>query len=104
MADEFSFDISGVEEACAMLDRVPKETVKVAFAQSLAAAAVPIVEELNWRTPSRSEIFNEETFSPILGTAEKGSLKASLRTDVEISADGQGGVASINFGKQGHVA
>ena len=87
MADEFGIEVSGIEEACAMLDRVPKETVKVGFMRGLSAAAVPIVENLEALTPVR-----------------KGKLKRALRTDVAIDADGKGGVASINFGNQGHVA
>lgn len=87
MAEEFSIAISGIDEACAMLDRVPKETVKVAFSRALAAAAVPIVETLNATTP-------EDT----------GELVDHLRTDIAISADGKGGKASINFGDQGYIA
>jgi HK97 gp10 family phage protein len=88
MADEFSISISGIDEACALLDRVPKETARVGIARSLAAAAVPIVEAVDARTP--------------VGATEE--LKAALNTDISLDSDGYGGSASINFGKQGHVA
>jgi hypothetical protein len=87
MPDEFSFNISGIEEACAMLDRVPKETAKVGIARALAAAAVPIVQAVEAVTPEIT-----------------GDLKKALRTDIGLDTDSYGGYACINFGNQGHVA
>lgn len=103
--EEFGISVSGIEEACAVLDRVPKETARVGIARSLAAAAVPIVEAVDVRTPvsAKDELWDDETFSSIPGTGT-GSLKKALRTDIYMDAGGYGGVASINFGKQGHVA
>ena len=87
MAEEFSVDISGIEETCAMLDRLPVNVAKRAFAGALAAAAVPIVEAL-------------EASTPVL----RGDLKAAIVTDIFVDAQGKGGQASIGFGKEGHVA
>jgi len=87
MADEFSITISGIEETCAMLDKAPRNIVKAAYARALTAAAVPVVEALEARTP-----------------VEHGDLKAAVVTDVAIDAVGKGGFASIGFGKEGHVA
>jgi len=103
--EEFDISVSGVGEACAMLDRVPKETARVGFARALAAAAVPIVEAVDVLTPvsAKNELWDDETFSSIPGTGT-GSLKKALHTDVYLDSDGYRGVASINFGRQGHVA
>jgi HK97 gp10 family phage protein len=87
MAEEFSMTVSGIEETCAMLEAAPRNIAKAAFARALAAAAVPVVKALEARTP-----------------ADTGKLKASIVTDVAVDAAGGGGIASIGFGKQGHVA
>lgn len=84
---DFGFNISGIEEACAMLDRVPKETVKIAFARALAAAAVPIVAAVRSHAPVHT-----------------GEMIAKLKADVLIDSEGKGGKVSINFGKEGHTA
>lgn len=96
--------ITGIEEVCAFFDAAPKNIVKVAFGKALTAAAVPIVESLESRIPSRNNLFDEESFRSLEGTAESGTLKDALVTDVALSQDGKGGVASIGFGKMGHVA
>src|ERR1051326_314947 len=105
MADEFEIEITGIEEACAMLDRVPKETAKVGIARALAAGAVPIVQAVDVATPvsEKNEQWDEEGFREIPGTGT-GQLKSALHTDVYLHEDGFGGTASINFGKMGHVA
>jgi HK97 gp10 family phage protein len=79
--------ISGIEEVCRNLDGLPKSIVKQAFARALTAACVPIVQELNTRTP-------EDT----------GDLVDHLMTDIAIDSEGRGGMASIGFGKEGWKA
>ena len=93
MADEFSITVSGIEDACAMLDRVPKETARVGVARGLAAAAVPIFEAVV------SEYKAHGTQTPATG-----KMMRALRTDIAMDANGYSGVASINFGREGHKA
>jgi len=87
-----------------MLTAAPKRIAKAAFARALAAAAVPVVEALEPRIPSRNNLFDEENFKPLEGTAESGTLKDALVTDVSIDAEGKGGRASIGFGSKGYIA
>lgn len=101
--EEFSYVIRGIEEACAMIDKIPEDIVRVGMIRSLTAGSVPIMKAVDVRTPVRAELFNEETFSPI-GDKASGKLKRALRTDIYLTDDGRGGVASINFGPQGYVA
>ncbi len=85
MAEEIQ--IRGIEEVCALLDSAPSRIVKHAFARALAAAAVPIVQELEARAP-----------------AHTGDMKAHLIADIAVDQDGKGGQAQIGFGKQGYIA
>jgi len=95
MPDGFSVEISGIEEACAMLRIAPEAIRRAAFARALAAAAVPVVEALQAWTPVaelQAGMFDEP-----------GSLAAHIVTDIALDDD-RGGVASIGFGKYGAVA
>src|ERR1019366_2288273 len=95
--DGFDIEISGIEEACAMLDRVPVETRKIGFARALAAAAVPVVNELRAWTPVAEY--------PADMYASPGSLLDNMVTDISIDEAGQGGIASVGFsGGYGHIA
>jgi hypothetical protein len=95
--DGFDIEISGIEESCAMLDRVPVETRKIGFARALAAAAVPVVNELRAWTPVAAY--------PGGMFAKPGSLLDNMVTDVAIDEAGQGGFASVGFsGGYGHIA
>jgi Bacteriophage HK97-gp10, putative tail-component len=104
VADEL-IKITGIDEVCAMLTAAPKNIVRGAYGKALAAAAVPIVEALEPRIPSRNNLFDEESFRPLAGTAEEGTLKDALVTDIAIDEEGKGGVLSVGFGgKAGHIA
>jgi HK97 gp10 family phage protein len=96
--------VTGIDEVCAFFDAAPKDIVRTTFGKALSAAAVPIVQELEPRIPSRNNLFDEESFRELAGTAVEGTLKDNLVTDIALSDDGKGGVASIGFGKAGHVA
>lgn len=87
MSDEMSIEITGIQEVQHLLDTAPERIVKHAFAKSLAAAAVPVVQELQMRTP-----------------VEHGDLKAHIMTDIAIDANGKGGSAAVGFGREGHKA
>lgn len=105
MDDDFSFSISGIEEACAIMDRVPEDIVRVGMVRALTAASVPILAAVDVRTPvsAKNELWDDEAFRAIPGTGT-GDLKKALHADIELFDDGQGGQASINFGNQGYIA
>jgi len=79
-----------------MLERAPKNLRRVAFARALAAAVVPIVQELEARAPVAE--YPAGMFS------EPGSLQDHVVTDIALDEEGNGGVASVGFGKYGNVA
>jgi len=87
--------ITGVEEACRMLDELPPRVVKQAFARALTAACVPIVRELEVRTPESVKAATSDQY---------GKLKADIRTDIQIDASGKGALAQIWFAKKDYVA
>jgi HK97 gp10 family phage protein len=87
MSDEFQITVSGIEEVCAALDKMPQRLVKGAYAKALTAASVPVVEALTARTP-----------------VDTGDLAAHIKTDIAINAQGKGGRVQVGFGTKGHVA
>jgi len=87
MADEFSIDISGIEETCAWLTAAPANIAKGAIGKALTAACVPVVQAL-------------EAHTPVL----TGSLEEHLISDVALDANGRGGQAQVGYGKQGYIA
>jgi HK97 gp10 family phage protein len=84
--EDLGFQITGIDEACAMLERAPKAIIQYAYPKAFAAAAVPLYSELNYRTP-----------------VEHGYLKAALVTDIAVNGD-KGGVMQIGYGKLGFIA
>jgi hypothetical protein len=87
MPDEFSIQISGIEETCAMLTMAPAHIAKAAYARALTAACQPVVVALRVNTPIVT-----------------GDLLKHLMTDVALDADGRGGVAQVGYGKLGYIA
>jgi HK97 gp10 family phage protein len=87
MNDELSLNVTGIDQVCANLDKLPDAIQKQVMAQALAAAAVPVAEALEAAAPVRT-----------------GKLKASLKTDLALAKSGKGGRVQIGFGKQGFVA
>lgn len=87
MADETTITISGIDEVQRLLDTAAPRIVKHAFAKALAAAAVPIVKELQIRTP-----------------VEHGDLRRAITTKIAVSGDSEGGEAIVGFGRQSHKA
>jgi len=98
LEDGFDIQISGIEEACAMLENVPKDMRRVAFARALTAAAVPVVSSLRKWTP----VQDWWTTDPGGIFRSPGSLQEGIKTNIFISE--QGGRASVNFGKYGPIA
>jgi hypothetical protein len=98
LEDGFDIQISGIEEACAMLENVPKDMRRVAFARALTAAAVPVVKELAAWTPV-AELPAGMYESP-------GSLQDHIVVDIQVDLEGgKGGVAHIGFPSgYGHIA
>lgn len=97
--------ITGIAEVQALLTAAPKKVVKRAFTKALIAACIPVVSELEVRTPvsADNELFDAESFSKIEGTGT-GKLKSAIMSDVAIHADGIGGTAQVGFGRQGKKA
>lgn len=104
MPDEFSFTISGIEETCEMLTQAPRLIAKNAFARAGAAAARPIVEALEAHTPSRSSLFDEESWTRLYGTGSDGTLLGHIVTDVALDAEGRGVKVQVGYGNRGFVA
>jgi HK97 gp10 family phage protein len=90
MSNDFQINISGIDQVCENLDRLPVRLVKNAYAKALVAGALPIVQALE----ARMGFFKEAT----------GDLETHLVTDVAIDSAGKGGRIQIGFGKLGHVA
>ena len=105
MASDEMVTITGLAQVQMALTTAPARLVKNAFARALAAACVPVVRELELRTPvsAKNELFNDETFSPIAGTGT-GDLKSALMSDIAINSEGKGGIGRVGFGKQGYKA
>jgi hypothetical protein len=95
MADEL-FKITGLEDVQRMLDDAPRDLVARGFLKALQASADVIAEEVGVRTPIKSEDTG--------GLLERGELRASLRTDVQLDSQFRGGVARVGFGKAGAIA
>src|ERR1019366_2634149 len=79
MANEtFTVNISGIEDVCKNLDAIPR---KLAIGKALTAAAVPIVQELDVRTPVSDQV--ALLVRAATGkTAARGTLKAHLMSVV----------------------
>jgi len=97
MAEEFSFNISGVEEACAMLSEAPPLIAKNAFARAGAASARPIVAALVAASPIMED-------GSVHHYPPPGALKAAVMTDIALDANGRGVQVQIGFGRFGFVA
>jgi|ERR1035441_529188 hypothetical protein len=97
MPEEFSIEVSGIEEACAMLTAAPTLLAKNTFARALSAAAVPVAAGLFEASPIMKD-------GSVYHNPPPGALKAKVMTDVEIDAQGRGGFAQIGFGRLGYVA
>ncbi|MGA2270327.1 MAG: hypothetical protein ABSH44_17785 [Bryobacteraceae bacterium] len=97
MPDEFSIQISGIEETCAWLDTVPQYVVKGAVGKALTAACVPIFRALDARTPIMVD-------GSVKHDPPPGALKAHLKTDIAIDANGRGGKAQVGYGNLGYIA
>jgi len=69
------------------LTALPPGVIKGAVGKALTAAAVPVVRALRATTPQRT-----------------GDLVEHLMTDIAIDSQGNGGVASVGYGKQGFKA
>jgi hypothetical protein len=93
--EEFGLQVSGVDEVCVWLERLHDQYAKSALARALAAAAVPIVADIADRTPELAEGERDENVTHLVD---------SLRTQIEIDAEGRGGRAQISFGKRGYLA
>jgi HK97 gp10 family phage protein len=85
--EEVEITISGIEEVCEGLTTAPSRIVKHGFAKALTAAAVPIVEALEARTP-----------------IETGDLKKHVMTEITVNADSTGGRSKVGFGRFGYIA
>ena len=87
MAEEFSVNISGIEEVCALLADAPKDLVRRTFTKALTAACVPVIQTLNSTTPELT-----------------GDMIDHLVTDIAVRTDGTGATAQIGYGSEGWKA
>lgn len=87
MAEEFSVDVEGIEEVCALLTQAPADIVRRTLAKALTAATVPVIQTLNSNVPELT-----------------GDLADHIVTDIAIREDGTGGTAEIGFGNEGWKA
>lgn len=87
--------VEGLSETMEMLSAAPKHIVVAGFAKALKAGADVIAAELAARTPERDEGDRNE---------EVGHLMDNIVIQVQVDPNGQGGIASVGFGKLGHIA
>lgn len=93
MSDQFTINISGIDDVCKNLTDMPQRLVKGAYGKALAAAAIPVITELEPRVPVHT-----------------GLLKESIVTDIFINSEGKGGNIKVGFygnsktGDQGYIA
>lgn len=79
--------ITGLEDVQRYLDEAPQNVVRKGFQKALAASIGVLKGELQLRTP-----------------VDRGELRAAIRSRVKVDSDARGGIASLGFGKQSHVA
>lgn len=79
-----------------MLADAPKEIVAAGYVKALNAAANVIADALEIHTPVKAEDTG--------GLLDKGVLRESLMTEVQLDSQLRGGTARIGFGKNGFVA
>ena len=91
-------EVEGLEDACKLLDQVPKIVAARGYVNGLSAAG-DVMEAALWpRTPVDTIAAMNKAHGG------KGALVTRIVKDVELDANGRGGQVEVGFGPLGHIA
>lgn len=93
-----SIEVEGIAGVCAILDDIPKVVAARGYLAGLKAAG-NVFESALWpRTPV------DQIAALNKAHGGKGALITRIVQDIEIDANGRGGVVDVGFGPLGHIA
>lgn len=109
MADEVQLNVTGVKEAVAYLEELPKNIVVLGFLRALDAAGAVIQDALFENTPVRTEVRSTQSAARTGLQAggrviTGGELREALTRKITIDTNYQGGVVEVYHGKLAWVA
>jgi HK97 gp10 family phage protein len=94
----YDIQITGIDDVCAALDRLPTELAKAAFAPALKAGGAVLETAIKQGTPI-------EAGTHISGVSvPPGALRAAVEISVENDAGGRGGQATVDWGDLSYIA
>ena len=91
-------EVEGIEEACQALDQVSRIVSTRGYTNGLAAAGDVFRAELLPRIPYNALAVANKAHGG------KGALRVRVVRDVQVDAQGRGGVVEVGFGPLGHIA
>ena len=107
--DYIKLEVTGVVEAVAWLNELPKNIVTLGYLRALDAAGEVIQNELAIQTPVRKETRSVSSAKRTGRTAGEqfvtgGAMRAAIRRKVTIASDYSGGYVVVDHGRYSWIA